>query len=140
MRRRDTPELVGQRLTRDLSDRPRQLNAGRSAADDDERQEARPFGGIDVAFGDLIREQHPPPDLQRIVQRLETRRELRPFRVAEVRVRRARRDNQVVVVEMALVEVDALRVGVDALRIGEQDSRVLLMTQNPTDGRCDIAW
>ena len=53
--------------------------------------------GIGLALGRLERQQHPPPDLQRIVERLQARRARRPLGMAEVRVRGAGRDDQVVV-------------------------------------------
>ena len=47
--------------------------------------------GVGFALGRLERQQHPPPHLERIVERLEARRARRPFRMTEVGVRRAGR-------------------------------------------------
>ena len=64
----------------------------------------RPPGSA-LALGVLVREQHPAPHPQRIVQRLQPGRDRGPFGMAEVRVRRAGRDDQVVVFErLAVVE------------------------------------
>ena len=86
-----------QRLPRDFGERAGQFDAGRPAADDDERQQALLRVGIGLALGGLEGQQHPPPDLQRIVERLEARRPRRPFGMAEIGVRRAGRDDQIVV-------------------------------------------
>ena len=90
-----------QRLPRDLRQRAGELDAGRSAADDDERQQAPLRVGIGLALGRLERQQHPPPDLERIVERLQPGRARRPLGMAEVGVRRAGGDDQVVVGDRA---------------------------------------
>ena len=95
-----------QRLARDLGERAGQLDAGRPAADDDERQQAALLRRVGLALGRLEREQHPPPHLERIVQRLQSRRARRPLRMAEVGVRRAGRDDQVVVRDRRRAAVD----------------------------------
>ena len=60
--------------------------------------------GVGFTLGGFEREQNPAPDFQRIVQRLETGRARRPFRVAEIGVRGAGRDDEVVVVDAAAVD------------------------------------
>ena len=50
---------------------------------------------IVLALGRLVREEDPAPDLERVLDRLEPGRERRPLVVAEVRVARAGRDDQV---------------------------------------------
>ena len=86
-----------QRLAGDFRERAGELDAGRPAADDDERQQAALPVGIRLALGGFERQQHPPPHLQRIVERLQSRRARRPLGVAEVRVRGAGREHQIVV-------------------------------------------
>ena len=86
-----------QRVPRDLGERAGQFDAGRTAADDDERQQVPLARRVGLALGLLERQQHPPPHRQRIVERLEPGRVRRPLLVAEVRVRRARREDQIVV-------------------------------------------
>ena len=71
---------------------------------------ARRRAGIGLALGALEREQHAAAHLERILERLQAGRVRQPFVVAEVRVRRPRRDDQVVVAELGAVdEVHGLR-------------------------------
>ena len=110
----------------DLAERAGQLDAGRPAADDDEGQPRRAAPtGSRLALGGLVGEEHAAPDLERVLDRLEPGRELRPLVVAEVRVGRAGRDDQVVVGELAVVEDDAACAATSiARRLGEQHARV----------------
>src|SRR5215216_2702760 len=57
----------------------------------------------------------------------------------EVRVRRAGRDNQVVVRHRALVERHRARRGVDGARLGEQHANVALPAEYPSDWRRDVS-
>ena len=93
----DAAEVLAQRLPRDLGERAGQLDAGRPAADDDERQQPPLPAGVGFALGRFERQQHPPPHLERIVERLEAGARGRPFRMTEVGVRRAGREHEVVV-------------------------------------------
>ena len=139
----DVPEVLPQRLARDLGERAGQLDAGRSAADDHERQQAPLHGGVRLPLRRFERQQHPPPDLERIVERLQPGRARRPLGVAEVRMRRAGRDDQVVVRHLVAarpaLEDHATGRDVDGLHVGQQDTHVLLMAQHPADRRRDVA-
>ena len=145
--RTDAPEVVAQRMARDLRQRAGQLHAGRSAADDDECQQTPLCVGIDLPLGLFECEQHLPPHHERIVERLEAGRVLLPFRVAEVRVRRAARENHVVVSDRrrAVSGFGRTRdeytsiLWIDRRDIGEQHFDVLLSAQHPTDRRRDVA-
>ena len=110
----EMPEVAGQRLSRDLGERSRHLDAGRPAADHDEGQQRRPLRRIALALGALERQQHPPPDLEGILERLQARRDRPPLVVSEVRVRRAGGDDQEVVVERAVGQEQAIALEVDA--------------------------
>ena len=133
------PEVAGERLPRDLGERARHFDAGRPAADDDERQQRRPLRRIALALGALERQQHAPPDLERILQRLQARRDRPPLVVAEVRVRRPGRDDQEVVVERAVGQQQSIALAVDPDGLGEQHLDVLLPAQDPADRRGDVA-
>ena len=85
----------------DLLDRAGELDAGRAAADDPERQHRAPRFVAAFVFGRLEREQDAPPQLGGILERLQARRDRRPVVVAEVGVRGPGRQDQVVVPDMA---------------------------------------
>ena len=99
----DGLELVAQRLPRDLGKRACQLDTGRAAADDDEREQLTLAARILLALRALERNQDAPPDRDRVFQRLQSRRVRLPVRVAEVRVTGSSRDDQPVVVERGAV-------------------------------------
>ena len=82
--RADRAEVAPQRVVRDLAERAGELDAGRAAADDDERHPRPPPLGIGLALGGLERDEDPAADLRRVVDRLEARRERRPLVVPEV--------------------------------------------------------
>ena len=69
-----------QRLPRDLAERAGQLDAGRAAADQHERQQPPLIDRVRLALGLFERQQQPPPNRQRIVERLQARRRARPTR------------------------------------------------------------
>ena len=77
---------------------------------------ARRRVGVGFPLGALERHQHAAPDVERILERLQARRGRAPLVVPEIRVRRASRDDQVVVVEHAVREREPLRRGVDRQR------------------------
>src|SRR6185295_2326129 len=135
----DVAEIVTQRLSRDLGKRTRELDAGGSAADDDEREQPALRDRIALPFRGLERQQHPPSHLERIVQRLETRCARLPLRVAEVRVRRAGGDDQIVVGERSMIGDDRLRRRIDRADIGQQHLDVPLVAQDPADRRRDVS-
>ena len=90
-------EVARERLARDLGERAGHLDAGRTAADDDERQQRGALRRIALALGALERQQHAAADLERVLERLQSRRDDPPLVVAEVGVRRAGGEDQIVV-------------------------------------------
>ena len=140
----DVPEIARERLARDLGERAGHLDAGRAAADHDKRQERLAPARIGFTLGTFERQQHAPPDVERVLERLEARRGRAPLVVPEVGVRRAARDDQIVV-RQPLVIVAAHPRGspaaglIDRAHLGEQDLDVLLAPQDPADGRRDVA-
>ena len=77
--RADRPEVALERVVRDLAERPGQLDAGRAAADDDERHPLASPLGIGFALGRLEGDQDPSPDLGRVLDGLEAGRDRGPF-------------------------------------------------------------
>ena len=117
-------EVFPQRAAGDLGQRAGELDAGRSAADDHEGEQPRLGRGVGFTLGGFEREQNLPPDLQRIVQRLETGRARGPFGVAEIGVRGAGRDDEVVVVDAPAIDDHAPPLGLDRLCLRQQHLHV----------------
>ena len=142
-RRVDAAEVVAQRVARDLGERAGQLDAGRPAADDDERQPGRRASASALALGRLERAQDAPPELQRVLDRLQPGRVRGPLVVAEVGVRRAAGEHEVVVgracVPSGRAHVTA-RGGVDRRRPRPARTRdVALPAQDVAQRRGDVA-
>ena len=96
-RRLNAPEIIPQRLSRDLGQRARQFDAGRASSDDHKCQKATLFDSVRLALGGLERQKHAPPHLERVIEGLESWSATGPFRMPEVRVSRAGRNDQEVV-------------------------------------------
>ncbi len=99
----------------------------------------------DLDLGRLERAQDAGAKLERAAERLELRRMGRPLVVAEVRVGRAAGDDEVVVIEQHVLfavrhpaEPHAPLRDVELRRLGEQDARVLLAVQDPSQRRGDL--
>ena len=155
----DVPKVLAQRLASNLGERACKFHPRRPTADDDEGQQPELFVGRRLPFRRLERQQHAPPDLQRVVERLQAGRALGPFAVAEVRMRRAGGDDQVVVGMMRPAFSPTLRrppllshptPQLQPLRrrdvrprrrrdVREQHRDVLLPAQHPADRRRDVA-
>src|SRR5690606_14956778 len=104
-----------QGVAADLAEGAGELDPGRSAADDDEGQQAALAGRVALFFGQLEGRQDPTPDLRRLLERLEPGRVVLPLGVPEVAVAGAAGEHQVVVVEVADAEGVQLLAGeVDA--------------------------
>jgi hypothetical protein len=82
---------------RHVGDRAGHLDPGRSAADQDESHAARALGGVFGQLGPLERQQDAPPDGRSVLDRLQSRRILRPFRMTEITELRAGGDHQEIV-------------------------------------------
>ena len=119
-----------QRVTRDLGQRTRQLDARRAAPDHHERQQ--PPGHLRVIrlFGALERQEHALTDPQRIGQRLEPGCSLAPFVVAKVRMGGAGGHDEVVVVQRPAPifrpHLDDALPGIDRGRLSEHDPRIVV--------------
>ena len=96
---------------------------------------------VRLALRPLERQQHAPADLERILERLQAGRGRPPLVMTEVGVRRAGRDDQIVVVRATpSASVQALRrAGSIATDIAEQHFDVALTAQDPADRRRDVA-
>ena len=96
---------------------------------------------IGLALGALERQQHAAADLERVLERLQAGRDRAPLVVAEVRVRRAGRHDQVVVRQpiSPSARIELLAGAIDATDLREQHLDVRLPAQDPADRRRDVA-
>src|SRR5204863_3518942 len=83
----DAAELAAQGVSRDLGEGAGKLDAGRAAAHDDEREPGEASCRIVLALRALEGGKHAAADLERILERLQARRERHPLVVAKVAVR-----------------------------------------------------
>ena len=138
--RPDRPEVALERVVGDLAQRAGQLDPGRAAADQHERHPRPAPLRVGFALGGLEGDQDPPPDLGRVLDRLEPGRDRRPLGVVEVGVVGAGRDDERVVGDRAAVgEQDLAPLGVDADRLAEDDRRVALLAQDRAQRLGDVA-
>src|SRR5262249_32715360 len=138
-RRIDVAEVIAQLLAGDFRQGACQLHAGRPSPDDDEGQKATLLGPIGHPLGGLERQQNPPPYLKGIVERFEAGGAVRPFRMSEVRVSGARRDDQIVVRDGIAIRQDEMSWGINRSHFGQKHLDVFLMTKNPADWRRDVS-
>ena len=73
----EVTEIARQRQPRNLRERARHLDAGRPAADDDERQQRVRAGRIALPLRPLERQQHAAADVQRVLERFQSGRDRR---------------------------------------------------------------
>jgi hypothetical protein len=96
-----------------------------------------------VCLGHLESAEDPPPQLERVIDRLHPRCVARELRVAEVRLVRALREDQAVVCDFAAqaerVDAEAARVQVDSFHLSKHHACVALAPQDVADRRRDVA-
>src|SRR5205085_11540978 len=110
----DAAELVGERVLGDLAHGAGHLDTGRAAADDDEAQPRMTFRLDGRTLGALECADDARADVERVGERLQSRRVTLPLVVAEVAVRRPGGDDQVIPGDrLAAVERDGARGDVD---------------------------
>src|SRR5215813_2723778 len=98
----DVAVLTAQRLGGELPELPGQLHPGRTGPHQGEGEPALSFGGVGGGFGQLERAEHPPPDLDRVLDRLHPRRDGGVLVMPEVGLPDPGRQDQVVVAELEL--------------------------------------
>ena len=134
----DAAEVGREREASELGDRTGELDARRPCADDDEAQQAFAARGVGLHLGRFERAQDTAADRRRVVDRLQPRSERLPVVVAEIRVRRARRDDEVIERQRAIAKLDDAPRRVDGSDFAEQHRRVALPAQNRADRPRDI--
>src|SRR5205807_10243824 len=125
------------------TDLPGQLHPGWTSAYDGDRQPELPFARLRGVLGQLECAVDPPPQLQRVVDRLHSRRDECELVVAEVRLVDPGRDDQAVVGKLPLLPGDHRRahhalVEVEARHAGQLDADVLALAQEVAEHRGDL--
>ena len=134
----EAAKVARQRPPRDLRQRARELDARWAAADHHERRPGPLRLGRGLELGRLERTQDPTADVQRVADSLQSGRVRRPFVVAEIGVGHPGRHDEVVVVEVAIFEEDALLLHLDPLDDAHEDRDVALPPEQLADRRRDI--
>ena len=136
-------EVAPQRARRELANLARDLDSGGTGADDDDGEPFALLRRVSRDLGDLERAEDAPAQLERVVDRLHTRREQRELVVPEVRLVGAGGDDQAVVRDLQLVHaelpgLDHLAVEIEALDLGQLDLHVLVLAQHVPQRRRDL--
>ena len=126
----------------ELGDGPRQLDAGGAAPDHDERQVPALHDGQRLPLGRFEREQHPSPDLHRVVEILEAGGDRRPRVEHDAGRRRGGRprgeDQEIEHQRSAGAGRDPGGLEVDPRHLVEEDARVFLLAEDAPDGDRDL--
>jgi hypothetical protein len=118
-----------------LGEGARELNTGGASAYDDERKPGSALGRIRLALGMLEGKQDAAANLERVIERFERGRMLRPVIVAEVAVgRTCSNDERVVRQRAAVIELDGFLRYVDCGCLAEQYRCVFLVGEDVADG------
>ena len=102
----DHPEIRSQRLSGEFGDGSGHLHARRSAADDDEVEEAPSLGRVRLGLGLFEGDEDALPQIGRVVDALQTRSEGCPILAAEIGVAGTGREDQHVVGNGAILRDD----------------------------------
>ncbi len=100
----DAAKVAPQDRSRQLGKRARQLHAGRTTADDNNRQQGFAFGWVGGVFGFLKRQQHLAADAQRVIEGFQSRGHPLPFWMAEIAGATAQREHQIIEPQGAFLE------------------------------------
>src|SRR5438477_11413829 len=127
-RRVDAAKFTAQRVACDSRQHPRELDTGWATTNNDERQIRVAFCLIRGFLRFLERGKKAAANLERVLDALESGSDCFPLRMAEVRVTRSRRENQIVVRQLAaVVEHGDATVRIDTLNLGHEHFGVLLL-------------
>ena len=135
----DVAEVVAHVELGDVADGAGELHAGGSAADDDEIERRVPALLEHLPLGQLKGQQHAAANLGGVFDGFEAGRERLPLVVAEIGVRGAGGENEIVVVEARAAGQRHLPRGdVDGDHLIHEHLSVALVAQNGADGLGDV--
>ena len=126
----DPSEIAREHAAGNFGERSGQFDAGRSGTDDHERHPFECDFGVRFALCGLVRDQDAPADFERILERLQTGRVAFPCVMAEVGMRRAARDDQVVITDFAVIQDHLAREPVNRFSLAQNDFAVRLAPQD----------
>ncbi len=135
----DVPVVLRDRASRDLLNRSRQLDPGRSGTDDAEREAGLPRLVAPFELGRLEREQDALAQLDRILDALEARGDGGPLVVSEVGVGGAGGQDQIVVGKAPAGKQQLALAEIDAGDLGHGHLAVLLVPQHRANRRGDMS-
>ena len=134
----DPPEVAAHGGAADVGNGARQLDTGRSAADDHEREVGALRVRIELVFCELECDEHAAPHLGRLLERFQPGRKFLPFGMAEVAVPRAARQNQVVEGDFVPIAEDDLPREIDPFDAPETNLDVRRAPELHADRHGDV--
>ena len=132
------PEIAGERCLGKLGQRAGQLDPGRPAADDHERQEPASLGLVVTVLGAFEGHQDAAPHRRRVLDRLEAGGHRRPFVVSKIVFARPGGDDQQVVRDATIADQHGAARRVDAGNRPEDHMGIGLRCQDAADRRGDV--
>ena len=132
------PEIAGESRLGKLGQRAGQLDPGRPAADDHERQQPTPLGLVVTVLGAFEGHEDAAPHRRRVLDRLEAGGHRRPFIVSKIVFACPGGDDQQVVRDMAIADQHGAARRVDVGNRPEDHIRVRLPGENAADRRGDV--
>ena len=95
-------KIFRQRVARNFGNRSGHFDAGRASADDYKSHCGFTRGFVRYFFGVFERQQNATPNFNGVLQTFQARCESFPFRVSEVRMPRTGRDDEIIVIKLAI--------------------------------------
>jgi hypothetical protein len=137
----DRPEVAAQRVTGYLAERASQLDSCGTGPDDHERHPFFAPGRVRLAFGRLVGDEDPAPDVRRVLDRLEAGCEGRPVIAPEICMPGSGGDDERVVLDgSAVVQLDPLAGGIEPDGLAQNDPSVAVAAQDGPERLGDVAW
>ena len=136
----DGAKVADQHGSRDVGERARELHAGGAAADDHEGHEGSARRVVRLVLRPLECQEHAPPDLERVLERLQRRRIPLPVLVAEVRIADARGEDQIVVSQrLGVLDANGSRPEIGGRHLAEEHAGIRLAPEDRADRVRDVA-
>ena len=135
----DVMEIAPQRVVGDFAQRAGQFDAGRAAADDHEGKPGVALRGVRLALGLFKSQQNAAADFGGVFDGLQPGRQRLPLVVAEIVMRGAGGDHQIVIGPLAIGQDHAAVGDIEIHHLGKQHFRIVMAAQDDAQRRCDLA-